>query len=51
MRVAVLLLAFVAVPAVPGRAQNEWDVRANLLDRLSVVPNSPALVKSLGDAA
>ncbi len=31
----------------------EWDVRppGSLVNRLSVLPNSPALVKSLGDAA
>jgi cephalosporin-C deacetylase-like acetyl esterase len=49
----MLLSAACATIAQPTPAEDEWVVesRARLLDRSNVLPNSPALVKSLGDAA
>ncbi len=42
-----------SVAAQPSAAPDKWAVAAEgaLLDRLGVLPNSPTLIKSLGDAA
>ena len=48
---AVLLLC--GAPRAAAQAEQEWDVGpvARLVERTNVMPNSPALIKSLGDAA
>ena len=49
-----MIVANVAMAGeAPRAATNRWDVAPpmRLLDRADVLPNSPALVKSLGDAA
>ncbi|HLM99669.1 MAG TPA: acetylxylan esterase [Bryobacteraceae bacterium] len=50
---AMLLFAPRAMLAQPAPPGDEWRVEspARLLERSNVLPNSPALVKSLGDAA